>query len=151
MIILTKGRMVLPSQKREITMNNKAKFIKAHSIARSTVTEVGDYQIAFKLALTELNKQPSKVSAKVSARVSNVVRNMLTASAKIVMIALICSIIVGLGYSMTETNNTVVQYFGAGFVVSGVFVTVMMVDALFDLGLYEMMEDEVLTDWLKIS
>lgn len=37
-------------------MNNKTLFTEAHKIARSTVAEVGDYRIAFKLALVEVKQ-----------------------------------------------------------------------------------------------
>ena len=42
-------------------MNNSKKFLKAHEIARATRQEVGDYRIAFKLAMLELNSQPTKI------------------------------------------------------------------------------------------
>lgn len=38
-------------------MNNSALFTQAHSIARDTVATVGNYQIAFTLALRSLYKQ----------------------------------------------------------------------------------------------
>ncbi len=40
-------------------MNNKTLFKKAHKQARKTVDQVGNYQIAFTLALKELRDQPS--------------------------------------------------------------------------------------------
>mgnify|MGYP000380247500 CR=1 FL=1 len=43
-------------------MNNSQLFKQAHSVARQTVKQVGDYQIAFTLALRELiaeNKKPN--------------------------------------------------------------------------------------------
>lgn len=52
-------------------MNNSKLFKQAHKIARNTVTEVGNYQIAFNLALEELRSKPSKVQ-KLKAVVYNV-------------------------------------------------------------------------------
>ena len=46
-------------------MNNKTLFIEAHKIARCTVAEVGDYQIAFKLALAEV-KQIETVAERIA-------------------------------------------------------------------------------------
>lgn len=37
-------------------MNNQAKFLEAHRIARLTRHIVGDYQVAFTIALRDLNK-----------------------------------------------------------------------------------------------
>ncbi|CAM0051945.1 hypothetical protein VPHK460_0146 [Vibrio phage K460] len=52
-------------------MNNKQLFKQAHEIARNTVAEVGNYQIAFTLALGELRSVPT-VAKKVKAFVYNI-------------------------------------------------------------------------------
>lgn len=51
-------------------MNNSKLFKQAHKIARQTVAEVGNYQIAFKLALVELRNKPTKTQ-KVKAVLCN--------------------------------------------------------------------------------
>ncbi|AUR92224.1 TMhelix containing protein [Vibrio phage 1.170.O._10N.261.52.C3] len=48
-------------------MTNSQKFQKAHKVARQTVSEVGNYQIAFKLALVELNQPKQKIDLKDTA------------------------------------------------------------------------------------
>ena len=51
-------------------MNNKTLFIEAHKIARSTVEQVGNYQIAFKLALEEV-KHTERVKKSESIRLES--------------------------------------------------------------------------------
>lgn len=51
-------------------MNNSKLFKQAHKIARETVAQVGDYQIAFKLALIDLRGKPT-TAKKVKAVLCN--------------------------------------------------------------------------------
>lgn len=51
-------------------MNNQTKFLEAHRVARLTRHIVGDYQVAFTIALRELNKK--KVVKSLSEKIDNV-------------------------------------------------------------------------------
>lgn len=53
-------------------MNNSALFKKAHKQARKTVSIVGDYQIAFTLALRELVAEQKKPVKPLSSKISKV-------------------------------------------------------------------------------
>tara|TARA_R110002020_G_scaffold411233_1_gene620893 strand:+ start:181 stop:621 length:441 start_codon:yes stop_codon:yes gene_type:complete len=83
-------------------MNNKTLFIEAHKIARSTVAQVGDYQIAFKLALAEI-KQAEKVRLENKVTISQRIKAAFSVASDLSLIMVVVCLILtfsGLGVAL---------------------------------------------------
>jgi len=93
-------------------MDNKTLFIEAHKIARSTVAEVGNYQIAFKLALAEV-KQAEAKKVSTGERVVNVVKSINLDNVGFMIVAVFMCIVLFGGITMIalSAGNTI----GASF------------------------------------
>ena len=77
-------------------MNNKTLFIEAHKIARSTVGQVGDYQIAFKLALAEI-KQAEAARLQNKATISQRFNAVCSVASDLLLIMVVVFAVVVLG------------------------------------------------------
>ena len=91
-------------------MNNKTLFTEAHKIARSTVAEVGDYRIAFKLALAEI-KQDETVSLQNKAEdtltISQRFNAVCSVASDLVLILFVVALVIafsGLGVALLATG-----------------------------------------------
>lgn len=87
-------------------MNNKTLFIEAHKIARSTVAEVGDYQIAFKLALAEI-KQNEIVKQSQSVTITQRFNAVSSVASDLVLILFVVTLMLafsGLGVALFATG-----------------------------------------------
>lgn len=101
-------------------MNNSKLFKQAHKIARNTVSEVGNYQIAFTLALEELRSKPSKVQ-----KVKAVVCNLPDLIAPIILI--VCVVMLGGGFGGLMTYHGLINSIPVMYVLGSATISVMVV------------------------
>lgn len=106
-------------------MNNKTLFKKAHKIARQTVAEVGNYQIAFKLALIDLRLQPTTTQ-----KIKAVVCNLPEVFSLLVLCTLFTVIGGGFGFMLSYhgiLNELPIMYLSGSALIAAMVVCVYQV------------------------
>tara|TARA_Y100001956_G_scaffold76746_1_gene86317 strand:- start:1250 stop:1648 length:399 start_codon:yes stop_codon:yes gene_type:complete len=87
-------------------MNNKTLFTEAHKIANATVAEVGDYRIAFKLALVEI-KQNEIVKQSQSVTIAQRFNAVCSVASDLALILFVVTLMIafcGLGVALLTTG-----------------------------------------------